>query len=223
MKKYIIGLMAVTSLASCSNEEIWTTSTDGQSVINAAFEGKPQPRVGFTDTTPAVFFWNADDKISVHTTNTSNPFVVYSLASGEGTGSAQFQGTLVGEATTTSVCALYPSNSRHKYNEGGLTYHMADSYTYANADGQFGLLNGGVSNSTNAPMLAKIATQGSMDLSFKHLGGVFCFQIAKIRKQPKRLQQMKVRLLLSTLLPVRKREYFIFRFLQALIWGLVGK
>lgn len=180
MKKYIIGLMAVTSLASCSNEEIWTTSTDGQSVINAAFEGKPQPRVGFTDTTPAVFFWNADDKISVHTTNTSNPFVVYSLASGAGTGSAQFQGTLVGKATTTSVCALYPSNSRHKYNEGGLTYHMADSYTYANADGQFGLLNGGVSNSTNAPMLAKIATQGSMDLSFKHLGGVFCFQIAKI-------------------------------------------
>lgn len=180
MKKYIIGLIAVTSLASCSNDEIWTTSTDGQSVINATFEGKPQSRVGFTDTNPAVFFWNAGDKISVHTTDTSNPFVAYSLESGAGTGSAQFKGTLVGDGTTTSVCALYPFSNGHKYSADELTYHMADSYTYANADDQFGLLNGGVSNSTNAPMLAKIATPGSMDLSFKHLGGVFCFQIAKI-------------------------------------------
>ena len=180
MKKYIIGLMAVASLASCSNDEIWTAPADGQSVINASFEGKAQSRVGFTDNTPAVFFWNAGDAIAVHTTSTSNPFITHTLTSGAGTGSAQFQGTLIGENVKTSICAIYPANNSHKYENNVLTFHMADAYTYANADGQFGLVNNGVSNSTNAPMLAKIATEGSMDLSFKHLGGVFCFQIAKI-------------------------------------------
>lgn len=179
MKKYIIGLMAVASLASCSNDEIWTAPVGGQSVINASFEGRAQSRVGFTDATPAVFFWNAGDEISVHTTSTSNPFITHTLTSGAGTGSAQFQGTLIGEAKT-SICALYPANEGHKYDNNTLTFHMANAYTYANTDAQFGLVNGGVSNSTNAPMLAKIATEGSMDLSFKHLGGVFCFQIAKI-------------------------------------------
>lgn len=180
MKKYIIGLMAVASLASCSNDEIWTAPVGGQSVINASFEGRAQSRVGFTDATPAVFFWNAGDEISVHTTSTSYPFIIHTLTSGAGTGSAQFQGTLIGEGAKTSICALYPANNGHKYNNNTLTFHLADTYTYANADGQFGLVNGGVSNSTNAPMLAKIATEGSMDLNFKHLGGVFCFQIAKI-------------------------------------------
>lgn len=180
MKKYIIGLMAVVSLASCSNDEIWTAPTDGQSVINASFEAGAQSRVGFTDATPAVFFWNTGDKISVHTTSTSNPFITHTLTSGAGTGSAQFQGTLIGEGTKTSICALYPANDGHNYADNTLTFHLPDTYTYANADGQFGLVNGGVSNSTNAPMLAKIATEGSMDLNFKHLGGVFCFQIAKI-------------------------------------------
>lgn len=180
MNKYIIGLMAVASLASCSNDEIWTAPVGGQSVINASFEGRAQSRVGFTDTTPAVFFWNAGDEISVHTTSTSNPFITHTLTSGAGTGSAQFQGTLIGKGARTSICALYPANNGHKYDNNTLTFHLADTYTYANADGQFGLVNGGVSNSTNAPMLAKIATEGSMDLNFKHLGGVFCFQIAKI-------------------------------------------
>lgn len=180
MKKYIIGLMAVASLASCSNDEIWTASVGGQSVINASFEGRTQSRVGFTDATPAVFFWNKGDEISVHTTSTSNPFITYTLTSGTGTGSAQFQGTLIGEGAKTSVCALYPANKDHKYDGGALTFHMADAYTYDYADDKLGLVNGGVSNSTNAPMLAKIVAEGNMDLNFKHLGGVFCFQIAKI-------------------------------------------
>lgn len=180
MKKYIIGLMAVASLASCSNDEIWTASVGGQSVINASFEGRMQSRVGFTDATPAVFFWNKGDEISVHTTSTSNPFITYTLTSGTGTGSAQFQGTLIGEGAKTSVCALYPANKDHKYDGGALTFHMADAYTYDYADDKLGLVNGGVSNSTNAPMLAKIVAEGNMDLNFKHLGGVFCFQIAKI-------------------------------------------
>lgn len=180
MKKYIIGLMAVASLASCSNDEIWTASVGGQSVINASFEGRTQSRVGFTDATPAVFFWNKGDEISVHTTSTSNPFITYTLTSGTGTGSAQFQGTLIGEGAKTSVCALYPANKDHKYDGGALTFHMADAYTYDYADDKLGLVNGGVSNSTNAPMLARIVAEGNMDLNFKHLGGVFCFQIAKI-------------------------------------------
>lgn len=180
MKKYIIGLIAVASLASCSNDEIWTAPTDGQSVINASFEAGAQSRVGFTDATPAVFFWNTGDKISVHTTSTSNPFITHTLTSGAGKGSAQFQGTLIGEGAKTSVCALYPDNNGHKYDNNTLTFHMADTYTYDYTDDKLGLVNDGVSNSTNAPMLAKIATEGSMDLNFKHLGGVFCFQIAKI-------------------------------------------
>ena len=172
--KYFIWMVAIALFGSCSNEDNLLNDSLGENVVSASIEGA-NSRVGFEYANrTGQFFWSGGDAIGVYH---GTSFYKYNLQ-GNGGGST---GNFIAEQTTitgaSQLCALYPYNSSHTVSGNSVQFYMSPEYTYVNEDTEFGTVNG---NPTNVPMLAKIATEGSTNFTFGHLGGALCFKFINV-------------------------------------------
>ncbi len=122
------------------------------------------------------FYWSTDDQIGVTTTNQNTDklgFSALELKSGAGSGSATFEGTIVGGIGSYAV---YPYNKDHSLNGATLTYAFPASYNYTKVDQTF-FPESKDGNSYNPAMWASISNN---NVTFKHLGGVFLISIEKM-------------------------------------------
>ncbi len=107
--------------------------------------------------------WYYNDAISV--VNTNNTFDTFTIASGANTTLATFEGSFT-EGTTGGNIAVYPAGA-HTYDGTTLTVNLPAVY---------GDTNTPYTPNTNVPMIAqKIGDEN--ELYFKHLGGVFYFDV----------------------------------------------
>lgn len=168
--KYFIGLTAIALLSSCTNEDGLLNDSFGKDVVSASIEGM-NSRVGFEyENRTGQFFWSAGDAIGVYY---GSGFYEYTLqgVGGESTGNFKAKNDVI--SGTSKLCALYPYNEQHSVSNGKVNFYMSTEYIYTNDDTEFGSVDG---NPTNVPMLAKIATEGSTNYTFGHLGGALCFK-----------------------------------------------
>lgn len=181
MKTNKIMLLATIALfASCSNEEELGQLSNGNLTLTATMENATNlSRVGF-DAISGALFWTGSDAFSVYTNYTENPWVTFTLNGTGGNSSGTFSGTLLGENAKASQYAVYPNILVPSLNNGSLSVVMPTEYDYGNkSDSEFG--QSGIS--FNAPMLAQFTefdATSTPNLSFKHLGGVFCFKLVNI-------------------------------------------
>ncbi len=122
------------------------------------------------------FYWSTDDQIGVTTTNQNTEdlgFSALELKSGAGSGSATFEGTIVGGIGSYAV---YPYNKDHSLNGTTLTYAFPASYEYTKVDQTF-FPTSKDGNSYNPAMWASISDN---NVTFKHLGGVFLISIEEM-------------------------------------------
>ena len=181
MKTNKIMLLATIALfASCSNEEELGQLNNGNLTLTATMESATDlSRVGF-DATSGALFWTGSDAFSVYTNYTESPWATFTLNGTGGNSNGTFSGTLLGENTKASQYAVYPNILNPSLNNGSLSVVMPTEYDYGNkSDSEFG--QNGIS--FNAPMLAQFTefdATSTPNLSFKHLGGVFCFKLVNI-------------------------------------------
>lgn len=177
----IMLLATIALLASCSNEEELSQTSNGNLTLTATMESAiNQSRVGF-DATNGTLFWTEGDAFSVHTNNNStSPWATFTLSGTGGSSNGTFTGSLVGDNIKASQYAVYPNILNPSLSNGSLSVVMPTEYDYGTkSDSEFG--QNGVS--FNAPMLAQFDefdATSTPNLSFKHLGGVFCFKLVNI-------------------------------------------
>jgi hypothetical protein len=127
MKKYLFLAFAATAAFGygCSSEELANDPTvNGNGVIVASLDDADTRTVLDANDANKVL-WASGDAISV--LNSSSTNTKYTLASGEGTASAEFSG---GEVTDAAV-ALYPYSKSASYDGTKITYTLtASAYTY---------------------------------------------------------------------------------------------
>lgn len=153
-------------LSNCSNEEIMEQAPAGNVVVSATMESGDAARSNVDD--DGYFTWLKGDEIAVYTTNESSRWAKFTLQGEGGSAEGSFSGSMVGDGTETSTCAVYPYNGgQHTLDGNELTFHLPESYDYKEGN-------------TNAPMLALIAKEGSTDFPFKHLGGVLRFKLNNV-------------------------------------------
>ena len=143
---------AAMTMVSCVKDNI-DNAVVSEVTLNAVTESG-QTKTALTGFADVV--WSAGDKIAVYT---GTAFKDFTLASGEGTASASFSGTLV--AGETAVAAVYPAAAKGA--DMGTVKYPAE-YTYS----EMGV---------NAPMVAEVA-EGVLE--FKHVGGVVKFDVGNI-------------------------------------------
>ncbi|MCM1224478.1 MAG: fimbrillin family protein, partial [Lachnospiraceae bacterium] len=131
-----------------------------------------------------VFEWQEGDAISVFNASddglasNNNKFV---LKEGDAGVSGDFVGYVEGDAPIMS--AIYPYNENHSYDPetGKWTVYLPSEYGSYEED-----YNG----NTNAPMLAMAETKadGSVDMSFKHLGAVLRLELKNVPAEAAKLR-----------------------------------
>lgn len=143
---------AAMTMVSCVKDNI-DNPVVSEVTLNAVTEGG-QTKTALTGFADVV--WSAGDQIAVYT---GTAFKDFTLASGEGTASASFSGTLA--AGETAVAAVYPAAAK---GTDMSTVKYPAEYTYS----EMGV---------NAPMVAEVAESV---LEFKHVGGVVKFDVGNI-------------------------------------------
>lgn len=172
--KYFIWMVTIALFGSCSNEDNLLNDSLGENVVSASIEGA-NSRVGFEYANrTGQFFWSEGDAIGVYH---GTSFYKYNLQGNGGGSTGNFKAEQTTITGASQLCALYPYNSNHKVSGNSVQFYMSPEYTYANEDSEFGNVNG---NPTNVPMLAKIATEGSTNFTFGHLGGALCFKFINV-------------------------------------------
>lgn len=155
----LLGLstFAALLLSNCSNEDmVEKTAVQGDAVVTATIDGS-NARVNIAEES-GNFSWSKEDNIGVYTTN--NTFSTFTLKGDGGGAHGEFDGSFGGYEST--LCAVYPANGSHTVSDKTLTFHMAESYKWAEGN-------------TNVPMVASIKDNGSTSYYFTHLGGAFRF------------------------------------------------
>lgn len=155
----LLGLstFAALLLSNCSNEDmVEKTAAQGDAVVTATIDGS-NARVNIAEES-GNFSWSKEDNIGVYTTN--NTFSTFTLKGDGGDAHGEFDGSF-GESEST-LCAVYPANASHSVSDKTLTFHMAESYKWAEGN-------------ANVPMVASIKDNGSTSYYFTHLGGAFRF------------------------------------------------
>ena len=143
---------AAMTMVSCVKDNI-DNPVVSEVTLNAVTEGG-QTKTALTGFADVV--WSAGDQIAVYT---GTAFKDFTLASGEGTASVSFSGTLA--AGETAVAAVYPAAAK---GTDMSTVKYPAEYTYS----EMGV---------NAPMVAEVA-EGVLE--FKHVGGVVKFDVGNI-------------------------------------------
>ena len=188
---YLAALAVVSMTAACSSgedvEEVCPTPQPQTFTVTARqssddSNGAPT-RVGFDS--QGVGFWQKGDVIGIWSKD-EGKFKPFTIASGAGTGTATFTGTIVGELENYAV-ALYPYNEKDDIEETGensgvATINFPNTYTYTSVDKEVSAVEG---NSFNARMLGNVSGTGTTDreISFKHLGGVLVLVFDKIPQE----------------------------------------
>lgn len=163
------GLLTL-SAASC--EEGGAGLTDGPSspvvrisasVVDEADVQDPATKVDIDNST-GDFTWTAGDVIAVHSSD--GVYSLFTLKSGAGAGSAVFENEFSG---TRDNYAIYPSTVADAGNAGStLKLTLPSTYPIDNGMGDW---TGHYATWSPVPMIA--GNSGDVDLSFKHVGGVF--------------------------------------------------
>lgn len=162
---------------SCSKDEekglthgdISIGSAIKETTLSASIEDDSPSRVNYTSAVSP--FWTEDDKIAVY--NTEGSFSQFTISSGAGSTEAEFTGSLSG---STSTCAVYPASAAKDLSDNTLTFTLPASYTFTSLPTDFPDAGAAASNSADVPMVAMIAEEGDTDLTFRNLGGMFCFK-----------------------------------------------
>ncbi len=172
MKKiYILGLAALSLLSySCNMVETEPQPVANEVTLSASMEDDSNTRSTVDN---GELLWAEGDKISVFTS--SNDFREFTLDNGQGTTVGLFKGTLINDETLTGL-AVYPAG-QHNYDGAVKVNYPA---TYGDSNAQY------VPN-TNALMVAEaiVAAEetGTPSLNFKHVGGIFAFEIVNLPKE----------------------------------------
>ena len=188
---YLAAMTVVSMTAACSSgedvEEVCPTPQPQTFTVTARqssddSNGAPT-RVGFDSN--GAGFWQKGDVIGIWSKD-EGKFKPFTIASGAGTGTATFTGTIVGELENYAV-ALYPYNEKDDIEETGensgvATINFPNTYTYTSVDKEVSAVEG---NSFNARMLGNVSGTGTTDreISFKHLGGVLVLVFDKIPQE----------------------------------------
>ena len=133
---------------------------------------EPDTRNGFD--AAGKFYWSANDQVGVTTTSIPDEFSMLKLATGAGTSSGEFKGSIFGDV---AGYAVYPFSNNHSLMNTVLTYDFPAAYQYSRVDTDF-FSTKGTGNSFNAPMWGKITPSGGVTM--KHLGGVFCIKLGEL-------------------------------------------
>lgn len=196
MKILLFAAFAVTTLATCSNDDLMTepyVTPEGKttvSVLSASINDTPQTRASFErnyGSTDAPFFWTNNDAISVnYTVGTMSKLGKYELTDGAGTNCAKFEMPEFPSEGKIGDYALYPYNERHVAPDADGAngkFILPKSYTYSTLNSAYATSASSTTekanyNSTNIPMLAKIDANKS--LIFNHIAGMICFNVTNI-------------------------------------------
>ena len=173
---HTVAACAIAALAvACSNDEESGMKPTGfsETITLTAYQqgSEANTRVGFDSYGNA--FWHASDTISVWSSGDSK-FKPFALVDGAGTDTASFRGMVV---DSVGAYAVYPYNANHGLSGDTLTYYLPDSINYTSVDQTF-FPEGKDGNSFCIPMYGTVSEDKVV--SFKHIGGVVCFQIDKM-------------------------------------------
>ena len=182
-----MALAVLTTFASCSSEEQVeenknTTPTTFTVTAYQGSDGSKQTssRVGFDS--QGVGFWQKGDVIGVWSKD-EGKFKPFTIASGEGTGTATFSGTIVGELEYNAA-AIYPYSDKDyiDYDNQLLNINYPDTYTYTSVDKEVSAVGG---NSFNMPMYGLVEGTGTTDrtINFGNFGGVIVLVFDKIPQE----------------------------------------
>ena len=182
-----MALAVLTTFASCSSEEQVeenknTTPTTFTVTAYQGSDGSKQTssRVGFDS--QGVGFWQKGDVIGVWSKD-EGKFKPFTIASGEGTGTATFSGEIVGELEYNAA-AIYPYNDKDyiDYDNQLLNINYPDTYTYTSVDKEVSAVGG---NSFNMPMYGLVDGTGTTDrtINFGNFGGVIVLVFDKIPQE----------------------------------------
>ncbi len=182
---YLATMAVVSMTVACSSEEevkdVSPTPQPQTFTVTASQEtevsNETTTRVGFDKNGNG--FWQADDVIGVWSKD-EGMFKPFTIASGAGTGTATFNGTIVGELKEYAS-AIYPYSKKDYLNEteGFLNVDFPSTYTYTSVDSVLSKTDG---NSFNMPMYGNVIGEGTTDreIKFNHMGGVLVLVFDKI-------------------------------------------